>query len=140
MLKIRWVFVVAVILLVAFSYVSYRMESTQRRVHSVAMINALQQFYDVAVGTNQADSGDNTFDPPSVRKRIIDRLGRSPQVLPSFVNADNIFVTHKAVPFQSTNLLLSIKAGDRLIYAITGDRQSRELSIDQFRSWQHEGL
>ncbi len=140
MSKIRWVLVVVVVVLVALGYVSNRMASTHKRVQAVALINALQQLHDVAVGTNQADSVARDLDPSSVRTRVLDRLGHGPQLLPSFVNTDSVYVTRQRIPFQSTNLLLSIKAGDRLIYAITADRQARELSIDQFRSWQHEGL
>jgi hypothetical protein len=140
MSKVQWIMVTAVVLLIALVYVSHRMATTHKRVQAVALINALQQIYDVAVGTNRTDAVGPDFDPPSIRKRILDRLGHGPQLLPTFVNTNDVYVTHQAVLLQSTNLLLAIKAGDRLIYAITADRQARELSIDQFRSWKHEGL
>jgi Tfp pilus assembly protein FimT len=126
--------------LFALGYTSTRMASSRRRVHAIALVATLQQLYDAAIVTNQADSVSQDLVPATVRQRLLNRLESVPQVLPSFVDTDNIYVTQRALPVQSTNLFLVIKAANKLIYGITADRQPKALSYEEFDAWSHERL
>lgn len=140
MSKIGWKLVIVFVILLSLGYVSTRITLSHRKVRAAALIGALQRLYDATIVTNQTGSVCHDLALATVRQRLLNKLEATSQVLPSFVGTSDLYVTQQTMPIQSNDVFLVIKVTDKLIYAITADRHSKALSLEEFDAWPHEGL
>jgi len=110
--------------------------------HQDVMLDALQRgmerVYDSAI---TGESGSEPVQSPSVSSRAVRKiLSKEPQLLPSFVSPENVFVARRTSAVPSDELVFLIKLESTRFYGITGNRLWRMVTPEELETWPHESL
>ncbi len=115
------------------------------RSHQDAMLGALQRglerAYDQAVAGTPNPEPEQPFSlpTPALRTVLLNAKELRP-ILPTFVNAQDIFLPRGSVSIPSDELVCVVRVDDERLYGITGKRAWREVSRSEFGNWPHDSL
>lgn len=114
---------------------------SHREVMLRALQRGLERVYDEAVKSAHAQKTEIPF-PLSASALRIGLLGGKElrATLPTFVNAEDVFLPRGSVYVPSDELACVVRVLEGRLYGITGARAWREVSQGEFLAWSHEAL
>lgn len=132
---------VALFAALGIGFVALRSANSHRDVMLGALQRGLERAYDQAIAGTPNPKPEQPFSLPASALRTVLLDAREQRaILPTFVNAQDVFLPRGSVSIPSDELVCVVRIGDERFYGITGKRAWREVSRSEFGSWSHDSL
>ena len=132
---------VAVVAAIGISVIAFRSADSHRDVMLGALQRGLERVYDQAIAAIPTPRPEQPFSlPASALSAVLLTETVQHPILPTFVNAQDVFLPRGSVSIPSDELFCVVRVGGDRLYGITGKRAWREVSRSEFESWPHDSL
>ena len=132
---------VAVVVAVGIGVVAFRTADSHRDVMLSALQRGMERAYDEALSGTPRPEPQKPFSlPTEALRRVLLNAPEQRAVLPSFVNAQDVFLPRESVPIPSDELVCVVRLDSDRFYGITGKRSWRAVGPGEFGRWPHASL